>query len=321
MNTTIVAPWTATLTESQYMLTQYFLVIAALALFAGFVRTWTTRGEVGARYRPAVVARLSLMGVAFLGYVYMVINFRYGYDLTAAGYVPNELAINAMATRYMDWSLTVPLLTVELLAVCTVVGAAARRVRIWAVAGAFLMIFTGYLGAVVIGGGTSLLALVVWGGISCAFWIATMLLLIREVRRSLPELTTESATLLRSATFVLLGGWFIYPVMFMIPLLGSGGAFTTAMQIGYCIADIFVKVVFCGLIHRVAKLRTAEDVRSGLDVHHEAIWISSVKQSDAGLPREVYLDDGSTVHHRRPQPPLSSAVPTAPTKMPGYIEP
>lgn len=261
------------------------------------------------------------MGIASLGYVYILIHLRFGYDLTAAGYVPNELAINAMATRYMDWSLTVPLLTVELLTVCTLVGAAARRTRIWAMSGAFLMIFTGFLGGVVIGGGTSLIALLVWGGISCVFWIATMAIVIRQVRRSLPELTPESAGLLRSATIVLLSGWFIYPVMFAIPLLGSGGTWTTAMQIGYTVADIFVKVVFCGLIHRVAKLRTAEDVRAGRDVHPEAIWISSVKQSDAGLPREVFLSDASTVHQRRPQPPLSEAVAAAPTKMPAYVEP
>jgi bacteriorhodopsin len=320
MNASIVAPWTSTLTESQYMLTHYFLFIAAFALFAGFVRTWTTRGEVGARYRVAVAARLSLMGVAFISYAYLLINFRLGYDLTSAGYVPNDLAINAMATRYMDWSLTVPLLTIELLAVCTVVGAAARRVRIWAVAGAFMMIFTGYLGAVVIGGGTSLVALVVWGSISCVFWIATMIILIREVRRSLPDLTVEAAALLRSATFVLLGGWFIYPVMFVVPLLGSGGAWTTAMQVGFSMADILVKVVFCGLVHRIAKLRTAEDVRAGLDIHPEAIWISSVKQSDAGLPREVFLADATTVHERRPQPPSSAAAHAAPTTMPGYSD-
>ncbi|WP_166791776.1 bacteriorhodopsin [Cryobacterium frigoriphilum] len=320
MAATIVAPWTATLTEAQYLLTQYFLVLAGLALFAGFVRTWMTQGEVGARYRSAVVARLSVMGVAFLSYVYMLINLRLGYDLTVSGYVPNELAINAMVPRFMEWSLTVPLLSVELLTVCTLVGTAARRTRIAAMGGGFLMIFTGFLGAVVIGGGTSLTALLVCGSLCAVFWIFTMSVLIRQVRRSLPQLTVESADLLRSATIVLLSGWFMYPVMFMIPMLGSGGAWTTAMQIGYSVADIFVKVIFCGLVHRVAKLRTAEDVRSGLDVHPEAIWISSIKQSDAGLPREVFLDDASTVHHRRPRPPLSSAVAAAPTKMPGYTE-
>lgn len=320
MNAEIVAPWTATLTEAQYLLTQYFLIIATLALFAGFVRTWITQGELGARYRSAVVARLGVMGVAFLSYLYMLINLHLGYDLTAVGYAPNASAINAMVPRFMEWSLTVPLLSVELLTVCTLVGAAARRTRIWAMGGGFLMIFTGYVGAVVIDGGTSLTALLVWGSLSAGFWILTMTVLIRQVRRSLPELTVESAGLLRSATIVLLAGWFVYPIMFMIPMLGSGGAWTTAMQIGYSVADIFVKVVFCGLVHRIAKLRTAEDVRAGLDVHPEAIWISSVKQSDAGKPREVFLADATTVHHRRPEPPLSEAVPAAPTKMPGYVE-
>jgi hypothetical protein len=57
-------------------------------------------------------------------------------------------------------------------------------------------------------------------------------------------------------------------------------------------------------------------VRAGDDVHPEAIWISSVKQSDAGLPREVYLADEALVHRRRTKPPLSEAVP-----MTAYIDP
>ncbi|MEB0303469.1 hypothetical protein, partial [Mucilaginibacter sp. 5C4] len=77
------------------------------------------------------------------------------------------------------------------------------------------------------------------------------------------------------------------------------------------VADIVAKIWFGGVLHRVAKLRTAEDVRAGRDVHPEAIWISSVKQSDAGKPREVYLAAGAAVHVRRPQPPTSTAAPTS----------
>lgn len=317
----IVAPWSATLTEAQYLLTEFFLVFAALALFAGGVRAYMTRGEVGARYRAAVVARLCIMGVAFLSYVYILINFRFGYDLTNLGYVPNGLAISSIATRYMEWSLTFPLLAAELLTVCTLVGVLARRTRMLAMGCAFLTIVPGYMGAVVIAGGTSRSALLVAGSLCAVFLLLTMGILVRQTSRSLPHLTVESAALLRTATVILLSGWLIYVVTFLSPLYASGGAWTTAMQIGYCVADIVVKVVFCGLIHRVAKLRTAEDVRAGLDVHPEAIWISSVKQSDAGRPREVFLEDSTTVHHRRPQPPTSAAVAMPAAKMPDYVEP
>jgi hypothetical protein len=69
--------------------------------------------------------------------------------------------------------------------------------------------------------------------------------LIGAVRTSLPG--PEAAASLRNATIV---------------LLGSFGVLT----------------------HQVAKLRTAEDVRAGVDTHPEPIWSSNVHKSDAVLP-------------------------------------
>jgi bacteriorhodopsin len=302
------APWNATLSQPQYLLSLYFLVIAALSLFAGFLRTWITRNEVGSRYRSAVVARLSVMIVASLSYVFIVIGFLRGYDLAGTSHRPNSDTILAFAPRYMDWSITVPLLTVELLAVCALVGAAARRTQWLAGGGAFLMIFTGFLGAFIIGGGEDSTQLVLWGAISCIFWIFTTIVLIGSVRASMSHLIPESAKLLRQATGLLLGGWAVYPLVFLIQIFAFGGDWTTTMQIALCVTDVIVKIGFGGLIHRIAKLRTAEDVRAGNDVHPESIWISSVKLSDAGAPHEVYLAEGSMIHPRRLRPPSSAAV-------------
>jgi bacteriorhodopsin len=305
------APWNATLTQPEYLLSLYFLVIAGLALFAGFLRSWTTRNEVGSRYRGAVVARLSIAIIASLTYVLIVVEFLRGYDATGNGYRPNAEAILAFAPRFMDWSITVPLLTVELLAVCTLVGVAARRTQWLAGGGAFLMIFSGFLGTFIFGGGEDTAQLLLWGAISGVFWILTTIVLLRTVRASARELTPEAAQLLRQATALLLGGWAVYPLVFLIQIFAFGGAWTTTMQIALCAIDVVVKIGFGGLIHRIAKLRTAEDVRSGDDVHPESIWISSVKQSDAGAAREVYLADEAIIHPRRSRPPLNTAVAAA----------
>lgn len=313
--TAVSAPWTETLTQPQYMLVLYFLVITGLALFAGVIRTLTTQGEVGSRYRSAVVARLCVSAVAVVSYILLIVAFDRGYDSGAGGYTPNAEAINTFALRYMDWSVTVPVLTVELLAVCTLSGAMARRTRMYAMAGAFGMIFTGFLGSIVIGGGEDTFQLLLWGGISGIFWVFTNVVLIRAVRQSLSSLTPEAAMLLRNATILLLSGWVIYPAVYVLNLLGTGGGWTTTMQIVLCCADMVVKLGFGGLVHRIAKLRTAEDVRAGADVHPESIWISSVKQSDAGIPREVYLADGADVHTRRAKPPMSAAVAAPPSVM------
>jgi bacteriorhodopsin len=301
------APWTTQLTQPEFLLTIYFLVIAGLALFAGFLRTWTTRNEIGSRYRSAVVSRLSVAGVATVSYVIIIVNFALAYRPANGGYSPGAGAILVFATRYMDWSVTVPLLALELLAVCALVGSRARRVQFVAMASAFLMIFTGYLGAIVFGG-DDVGQLVLWGAVSCVFYAITNLVLIRAIRTSLPLLTAEAARLLRGATVILLGGWIVYPLVYLIQIFGHGGAWATTMQIALCCADITVKIGFGGLIHRVAKLRTAEDVRIGEDVHHESIWISSVKQSDAGTAPEVFIAPAAVAHNPRPRPPMTAAV-------------
>ncbi len=302
------APWEAPLTDSSHQMILYFLGLAFLVLSAGFVRAIVTRGEVGVRYRSATVARLAVLGAASTSYLFLIITFVFGYDSTSTGWAPNELAVNTFAVRYPDWSLTVPLLCAELLAVTTLTGFVYKRTQYLAIGLAFTMIFTGFLGTVVIDGGTNPGATSIWFAVAVVFWLLTNVVLIRAVRSSVSGLTPEAGRLLRNATILLLSGWVIYPVVSLIHLFAFGGEWTTTIQVVLCIADIVVKVGFSTIIHDVAKLRTAEDVRAGEDLHPEAIWIASVKQSDAGQAPEVVLEQSRIVHSARTRPPSSSAL-------------
>ena len=138
----VTAPWDVPLGLGQHELVFYSLVVAGLALFAQFVRTGVSLNEVASRYRPALYASMCICGVAFLSYVYLAVKFDTGYDLQNGVYVPNAESFGSYLPRYMDWSVTVPLLIVEALAVSTLVGARATRTRFVGMACAFLMIFT-----------------------------------------------------------------------------------------------------------------------------------------------------------------------------------
>jgi bacteriorhodopsin len=304
---TLAPPWEATLSNSQHSLILYFLGVATLALLAGFVRAYVTRGEIGARYRGVTVARLGVMGIAGLAYVLLVVMFLIGYDYSGGAWVPNALAENSLAPRYMEWSLTVPLLCAELLAVCTLAGPIARRFQWLAMGSAFVMIFTGFLGADVFADSDNSTVTLIWFEVATLFWVFTNVILIRAFLASLPGLTPEAGALLRRSVVLLLGGWIVYPAVSLIQVFAFGGEWTTTIQIALCVADIVVKVWFGALIHRVAQLRTAEDVRAGLDVHPEAIWISSVKQSDAGAPAVIFLDPDATIHAVRDRPAVATA--------------
>ena len=277
----IIAPWNATLSGAERSLIYYILVVAGLALFAMLLRSLASKNEVLPKYRPAIYAGTGVVGVAFLSYVFLILKFDSGYTARGASFVPNHDAIWSWAPRFMDWSITVPLLVVELLAISTLTGALAKRLRGIGVVAAFLMIFTGYLGAVVIDGGTNLGALWTWGIISSVFLLILYILIVYAVLKSLPGLPAEARGTLRGAMVLLLITWFIYPIAFGFQGFTHGGGWTLTETLLLSITDVIAKVGYGSLIHKVAKLRSAADVVAGTDVHPESIYVDEEKHSDA----------------------------------------
>ena len=303
-----------------YDVVQFAILGAGFALLAYFLYALISRDEVSARYRPASYAAVCLAAVATVAYALLFLDWDSGFRLRDGVYVPTEEARTTESTRYIDWSVTVPLLVVELLAVCSLAGAAARRLRASTMAAAFLMIVTGYLGAQVLDQGRDVTALVVWGLISTAFFGYLYVALIGAVRRSLPTMGAEAATSLRNATIVLLSSFGIYPLVYAVPVFAEvTPAWFTGMQVAYSAADVVAKIGFGVLVHKVAKLRTAEDVAAGVDTHPEPVWSSNVHKSDGVLPElgrvspEV-LDRLGRVAPQRPDGsrPQSSAAPDRP---------
>lgn len=280
-----IAPWSVTLTPAEHSIIVYALSVAGLALFAFFVKSLVSRNEVTTRYRGGIYAGMTITGIAFLSYLLLVVEFAIGYHMRGNMWVPDANSELSWAPRYFDWTVTVPLLVVELLAVATVVGGAARRLRAAGIAGAFLMISTGFIGGVVVDSGQSIAALAIWGAISGVFMVLLYILIIYVVVKGGRDLAgTAAAASLRNAGILLIITWFAYPIIFGLQGWGHGGAVTTWMQVILSAADIIAKVGFGALIHKVATVRSALDIELGEDTHPESIWISSEKLSDAAVP-------------------------------------
>jgi bacteriorhodopsin len=287
-------PELQTMSLGLYDLVQFAIAGAGFALFAYFAYSWTSRSEVGARYRPAALAGLCIAGVAMLSYVVLFVRWNTGFDLRGDVYAPNAEARGVLYPRYIDWAVTVPLLTAELLAVCSLAGAKARALRFSTMAAAFLMIVTGFLGSQVLAEGRDTGALVLWGCISTVFYLYLYVALIGTVRASLPTMGAEPRASLRNATIVLLGTFGVYPLVYAIPVFFDvTPAWLTGMQLAYSAADVLAKVGFGVLVHKVAKLRTAEDVAAGEETHPESVWVSQVKYSDGVLPELTGVSGGA----------------------------
>jgi bacteriorhodopsin len=220
-----------------------------------------------------------------------------GYDAKGSSWIPNAGAVWVWSARYMDWSVTVPLLVVELVAVSSLRGAAVARTRVAGVAAAFAMIATGYLGGVAIDGGQSRSALLVWGLVSSVFFAVLYVLVIVTVLRSLPALPALARAAYRNAMILLMITWFVYPIVFGLQGATRGGAWATTGQLLLCAADVIAKVGFGLLIQKVAKLRTAFDAITGLETHPQSLWIDGERLSDAVHVASTGPDRSDTVDH------------------------
>jgi bacteriorhodopsin len=276
----IAAPWTVDLTDGQHSLIQYAIVVAAFALAAMLTRMWSARREVSDRYRPAIHASVAVCTVALLSYLLLAFEFQTGYRFSDGLWRPLPSASGTWSARYMDWTVSVPLLVVEIVAVSAVMGRAAARARWIGGVAAVLMVVLGFLGSVVIQGGTDFGALLWLGIASSVCFVVVYAVVISVVLRSLPVLPASTRAPLTAAMVVLLVVWFVYPVVYGLQGLASGGAWTTAQHVLFSVADVVAKVVFGLLLLRVARLRTASDVLSEDDVHPESIWVDQLRQSE-----------------------------------------
>jgi bacteriorhodopsin len=282
---TVAPPWTVSLTDGEHALIEYGVAVAAFCLAAMLTRMWSARREVGERYRPAVHASIAVLTVAFLSYLLLAFELHGGYERVGGLWRPDAEAIGTWTARYIDWTVSVPLLVVEVVAVSAVVGRRASVARLIGCTAAVLMVVLGFLGAVVVRGGTDFTALLWLGIASSVCFVVVYGVVITVVLRSLPVLPAAARAPMTTAMIVLLVIWFVYPVVYGLQGAASSGAMTTVEHLLLSTADVVAKVVFGLLLLRVARIRTAADVLSGDDEHPESIWIDQQRHSEgAGRP-------------------------------------
>ena len=251
--------WNAVLDEGQHLAIAIALVISLLSLLAALIFFATRNRQVRPPYRQAYLAGVAVLTIASLSYALLTVKFFDGYMHTLTGlWEPTQSALFRLPLRYIDWSMTVPLLIVELIGVSTLAGARGYRLRTVGVIAGFAMIFTGWIGAQLIDNGYNLGARITWGLISTAFFIIVYGIVAYVLMRGVPETGTHASRPFRAATFVLLATWFVYPVLYGVTGVAGGPEVIVGTQIAYCVADIVAKVGFGLLVLTVAVRRSRD---------------------------------------------------------------
>ncbi len=214
---------------------------------------WLERSQVNPYYRTALTITGIVTFIALYHYIRIFESWTAAYTTVNGVLTVTDKPFND-AYRYVDWLLTVPLLLVELILVMRLTKEEtwSKGVRLGLLA--MLMVALGYPGEI------SSVYSTRW-----LFWVLAMipfLIIIYELYTGLgksianqPESVRGLVRLARDLTVVT---WCFYPIVFVLPMLGmSGGAATTAVQVGYTIADVLAKAGFGVLIYLIAIRKSA----------------------------------------------------------------
>ena len=247
------------------------LVIAA-QLFTAFYLL-VAQPRVLPRYRQALVISAIVCGIAAYHYFRIFDSFRAAFVNDA----PGGRGIYTQAVgqsfnegyRYVDWLLTVPLLLVELV----VVLALARKLQsslLWRlIPASALMIALGYPGEI---SGDDFTRNV-YGLASTVPFLYILYVLFVELTRSLDRQPAAVRATVSRMRILLLATWGVYPIAYLVPLLGFDGADAwVAKQAGYSIADILAKALYGLLIYKIARTKSfADDAAFQIDeIAHDA---------------------------------------------------
>ncbi len=201
-------------------LTYRLFMVGTVGMLAATVYLLMASREVDAKYRRGVYISALVTGIAY-----------YHYNKMTASYALNPGEFDT-GLRYVDWVLTVPLMFVEIIAITSVGAVATKKFRDWGLA-SLVMIGAGYFGEISEASSTN-------------YWIG-FVLAMAAYAYLMVQLQNE-------------GGWIIYPLGYISPVLGSDlGALRELL---YNVADIINKVGLGILVLGLARIKSGEKINS-----------------------------------------------------------
>ncbi len=228
-----------------------------MAMFAAAIFFFFERGRVAGKWKTSLLVSGLITGIAAVHYYYM----RDYYAATGE---------NPTALRYIDWTLTVPLMCVEFYLLTKPAGAKASLLWKLIIASVWMLVF-GYIGEAFVplnpdgtaaDGATT--HSVMYGVLSTLGYVYILYTAWFGEVKQLAE--SASPTVLRGiktlAWFVLVG-WAIYPIGYMCM---PGGWLNTALgweasnvDLFYNIADAVNKIGFGLVVYTIAIASTSEE--------------------------------------------------------------
>ena len=232
--------------------TQYSFYMTFAGMLAGAVYFMMERHNLTPKY--SAVASLCMMVVAIAAINYATMKDMVGLDglYATLSNFPTEF-------RYVDWILTTPLI----LSVLVMLTNSANKGSLIAklMVADIIMIASGYAGEVSVnaaGGGTGM----GWTCFAISTLSFTYILFViyselGEAAGDMPDDLHSSFSFLQNSILIF---WIVYPIGYLIPLLGFQGELLAVRELVYCIADLVSKVIFGMIAVSLAKKLSLREI-------------------------------------------------------------
>ncbi|MDT0528475.1 bacteriorhodopsin [Micromonospora sp. DSM 115977] len=235
---------------TQYTLVSHVLTLGFGVMAAGLVYFLATRGSAAPRYQLASVLSAVVMVSAFFELWVLSERWRQAFTWNGTAYVQSDVLFSN-GYRYMNWSIDVPVLLIQLLIVLGITGRAFHRNWAMFVVGGLGMIYTGYAGQFHEVDRSA--PYWVWGLVSTAFFVFLLLLVARVIFGSLARLPESARGPARAVWWLVLVSWLLYPGAYLMPAMWDSADGVVARQITYTVADITSKVIYGVLLGVIAR--------------------------------------------------------------------
>ena len=240
------------LSFGQYQLVYNMLSFAIASMFGSFAFFVMARGQLSARFRPAMIMSALVVGIAGYHYFRIFISWHEAYELVDGAYKASGVPFND-AYRYVDWLLTVPLLVAELVAVLALTRDKRNGLMTRLVIASALMIAFGYPGEVTDSQTTAL----IFGTLSTIPFVYIVYALWVELEKAVDTKSERVGVLLRNTKLLLLGTWGFYPIAYLAGAMNllDGATSEVVLQVGYSIADVAAKCGYGVMIYHIARAK------------------------------------------------------------------
>lgn len=215
-----------------------------MAMFAASVFFFFERGQVDGKWKTSMLVSGLITGIAAVHYYYM----RDYYAVTQE---------TPTALRYIDWTLTVPLMCLEFYLLLKPAGA--KIGFMWKlIAASVVMLVAGYIGEAFTDGSTG--HSVLWGVISTVGYIYILYSAWFGEAKQLADSSNSPAVKkgIQALAWFVLVGWAIYPIGYMAMPGGwlSGVFQPTDVNLFYNLADAINKIGFGLVVYSIALAET-----------------------------------------------------------------